>query len=120
AGSPEASAIGNFGGSGGKNSDDQDASNQTGSRNACIIETMEELGIMIWESEGSLYIEGYTGRDPLSGGAVDSGNDPYIAMMEGIAGCISSSPVVIEQAEAAEAVYPDFYEDLFSLAECKA
>ena len=94
-------------------------------RNACgkenefqiekLIQVLETLGVMIWEAEGDLFIEGYNGAEPLSGGRVSTFADGYIAMMEGIASCVSSSHVTIEKSEIIEKIYPKFFEKLYSM-----
>lgn len=80
-----------------------------------IIRVLEVLGIMIWESDNNLYIEGYSNTYPLSGGTIGCGGDERIAMMEGIASSICGSPLVIVSAEAIEKTYPGFFEDLIEL-----
>ncbi len=56
------------------------------------------------------------GPRPLKGGTVDSHNDHRIAMMAAIATAISSGPIVIENHQAVNKSYPDFFRDLETIS----
>ena len=53
----------------------------------------------------------------LSGGTVDSRNDHRIAMSFAVAGTICDGTVDILNGECVNISYPEFYSDLYSLAE---
>ncbi len=75
-----------------------------------VIETLENMGIMVWESEGNMYIEGDPGDEPLSGGYVDGGRNSQVIMMECAASCICRRAVSIYGAEYIEKADPSFFE----------
>lgn len=70
------------------------------------------LGAQVTELPDGLVIEG--GR-PLSGGTVSACGDHRIAMSAAIAAALSSAPVTVTGAEAAEKSYPRFWDDLQAL-----
>ncbi|MBQ8994699.1 MAG: 3-phosphoshikimate 1-carboxyvinyltransferase [Oscillospiraceae bacterium] len=55
------------------------------------------------------------GNGKLSGGTVDSQNDHRIVMAATIASCLSSSPILIQGAEAIQKSFPTFFDDLAAL-----
>lgn len=80
-----------------------------------IVSTQElilGLGGKVLEEEDSLTVFG-DGR--LSGGMVDSVNDHRIAMSASIASCICEKSVTLNDAQAVNKSYPDFYKDFESL-----
>lgn len=80
-----------------------------------IVSTRElilGLGGKVLEEEDSLTVFG-DGR--LSGGMVDSVNDHRIAMSASIASCICEKSVTLNDAQAVNKSYPDFYKDFESL-----
>lgn len=79
-----------------------------------MIKAMADIGCRITELDDGILIEGSCGR-PLTGGRVKSCNDYNIAMMTAIASCICDEPVVIEQADAVDRAYPDFFDVLDSM-----
>ncbi len=80
-----------------------------------VIETLENMGIMVWESEGNMYIEGDPGYEPLSGGYVDGGRNSQVIMMECAASCICRRAVSIYGAEYIEKADPSFFDRIQTL-----
>ena len=77
-----------------------------------VTEVIRTLGGDIEELEDGLIIRG-TGC--LKGGKVSSFNDHRIAMMTSIASLICEDKVIIDDADAVNKSYPDFYKDLEKL-----
>jgi 3-phosphoshikimate 1-carboxyvinyltransferase len=67
------------------------------------------LGVDIQNFENRIEI---TGREIINGGVVSSHGDHRIAMALAVAATKSTSPVIIEGAEAINKSYPDFFNDL--------
>ena len=74
-----------------------------------VTKVIKALGGDIEELEDGLIIKG-TGT--LKGGVVSSFNDHRIAMMAAIASLISKDKVKIEESEAVNKSYPDFFEHM--------
>ena len=55
------------------------------------------------------------GGNEVNGASVHSNHDHRIAMACAVAGIKATGPIVIEEAEAINKSYPDFYEDLKKL-----
>lgn len=77
-----------------------------------IYETISDLGgdIMLGDDSFKVY-----GNPTMTGGVVSSYNDHRIAMAAAIASCICEEPVIIEDAQAVNKSYPNFYEDFAAL-----
>ncbi|XMB71576.1 3-phosphoshikimate 1-carboxyvinyltransferase [Mycoplasmatota bacterium WC30] len=73
---------------------------------------LKKFGVQVTMDHDSLSI---TGTDNLKGNIFDSFNDHRIAMSLSIAATIADSKVTINNAEAVNKSYPDFYKDLQSL-----
>ncbi len=73
---------------------------------------LSKLGACIEETPDGMIIKGPT---PLSGGRCDSHGDHRLAMTLGIAGLISKEPVTIENPDAVNISYPDFWDELDKL-----
>lgn len=80
-----------------------------------VIETLENMGIMVWESEENIYIEGDPGYEPLSGGYVDGGRNSQVIMMECAASCICRRAISIYGAEYIEKADPAFFDRIQSI-----
>lgn len=72
-----------------------------------ITEGINKLGGEVYEGEDYLIIEG---KSMLEGGEVDSFNDHRIAMALAIASLKCKFPVIINNSEAVNKSYPQFYE----------
>ncbi len=77
-----------------------------------ICTCLKNLGAHIEEKNDGFII---TGREFLNGGKVNSFNDHRIAMMCAVAAVKCKNPVIIENAEAVNKSYPDFYIDYMKL-----
>jgi len=73
-----------------------------------VSKTLSALGVDIAETEDGLIIKG---RERLKGGIVDSCGDHRIAMMAAITSIACTQPVTIENAQAVNKSYPDFFKD---------
>ena len=67
---------------------------------------IKKLGGKIEFDENNIYVTGTS----LSGGTVSSANDHRIAMSAAIASLVCEGDVVIENAQAVEKSFGDFYE----------
>ena len=77
-----------------------------------VCDMLCALGADIRQTDDGLIING---RPSLKGGRVSSYNDHRIAMSAAVAACVCSAPVIIEDAEAVEKSYPDFWKDMSAL-----
>ncbi len=77
-----------------------------------VCKMIQNLGGTAIEYENSILIEG-TGA--LTGGTVDSCNDHRIVMAAAIASIICKNPVYINDAQAVNKSYPEFFEDFKKL-----
>lgn len=75
-------------------------------------ETLKSLGVEVFKTEDSLKI---IGTKNIKGNVCSSFNDHRIAMTLAIAGTVSDTKVVIQDAEAVNKSYPHFFSDLQSL-----
>ncbi len=78
-----------------------------------LIDIFEKMGIAIYLKEDEMFIAGGTG---LHAATVSSHHDHRIAMACSIAALNASGTVVIEDGEAINKSYPDFYQHLTELA----
>lgn len=78
------------------------------SNRAIVLQSeLGKIGINIKLENDVMIIYGET----IKGGIIDSNNDHRIAMAGTIASLISKNPITIQQAEAVNKSYPDFYKD---------
>lgn len=76
-------------------------------RLAAITQTLTSLGADIKELPDGLVI---TGKGRLHGGTIDTHNDHRIAMMAAVASLICDGKVTIQNADAVNKSYPDFFD----------
>jgi len=74
-----------------------------------LVDVFEKLGAHFTVKPNQMIIHG-TGK--LDGGDVHSHHDHRIAMAVAIASCISKSPIKIDQANAVNKSYPEFFNDV--------
>lgn len=77
-------------------------------RIAAICSQLSVLGVNLEELEDGFIINGGTGS--LHGGTVDSLNDHRMAMSLAVAGWVSQKPIVIQNAEAVNISFPEFWD----------
>lgn len=77
-------------------------------RLSSTYDMLKRLGADIKEEQDSLII---TGKQMLNGGSVYSFNDHRIAMTAAIASIVSKETVIIQDAQAVNKSYPDFFKD---------
>ena len=75
---------------------------------------LNKLGAKIETTEDGMIIHGPT---PLHGGSVESHGDHRIGMMLQIAALLTKDPVELNNPEAINISYPNFFTDLYSLIE---
>jgi len=73
---------------------------------------LKQMGVTVTKGSDFLTI---IGKNSINGGEFDSYNDHRIAMTLAIAGTISKTKITINNAEAINKSYPNFYKDLQSL-----
>ena len=81
-------------------------------RIAATVEGLNNLGARIEELDDGMSIKGGAS---LSGAEVRSHGDHRIAMTMAMAGLVATGETTIDQAEAADVSYPDFWETLATL-----
>ena len=81
-------------------------------RGLTLQEEFGKMGIVIKLQDDLMLVEGGTG---VNGATVHSHHDHRIAMACAIAGLIADGETIIEEAEAINKSYPDFYEHLKQL-----
>ncbi|MBR4768778.1 MAG: 3-phosphoshikimate 1-carboxyvinyltransferase, partial [Lachnospiraceae bacterium] len=69
---------------------------------------LHSLGADVTETEDGLVIRG---GKPLSGGIVSVYSDHRLVMAAALAACLSESPVMIDDADAADKSFPGFFEE---------
>lgn len=79
-------------------------------RIACMKEEMAKLGCMLEDDGDTVYVHG--GKGALRPSAVLGHNDHRIVMALSILAACSEQPITIEDAQAVNKSYPDFYQDL--------
>lgn len=78
-------------------------------RITCVKEELNKMGAIVSESQDEMY---FIGVDKLEGSEnLNSHNDHRIAMSLAVASTISSSPLIIENAECVKKSYPHFWDD---------
>ncbi len=77
-----------------------------------VARELSQLGANIVPTEDGMII---TGKTTLHGGTVSSLGDHRIGMMLGVASLICKEKVILEDYEAVEVSYPNFFEDLQAL-----
>jgi 3-phosphoshikimate 1-carboxyvinyltransferase len=88
--------------------------NKESDRAASLAEGFSGLGVPV-EVEGDLMrVRG----GAIRGGAIDARNDHRIAMAAAVAALASSAGVEIEGHECVRKSWPEFFEDLGSIARC--
>jgi len=73
---------------------------------------LNSVGASVSETSDGLII---TGKESLSGGVVQSFNDHRIAMTAAVISAGCSGEIIIENAEAVNKSYPNFFEDFLAL-----
>ena len=81
-------------------------------RITATVEGLNNLGARIEELDDGMSIKGGAS---LSGAEVRSHGDHRIAMTMAVAGLVATGETTIDQAEAADVSYPDFWETLATL-----
>jgi 3-phosphoshikimate 1-carboxyvinyltransferase len=88
--------------------------NKESDRAVSLAQGFSSLGVRV-EVEGELM---HVWGGAIRGGAVDAHNDHRIAMAAAVAALASSGGVEIEGAECVRKSWPEFFEDLGSIARC--
>jgi 3-phosphoshikimate 1-carboxyvinyltransferase len=86
--------------------------NKESDRGFALKTEFEKLGVLIELLDDEMRIHGV---NSISGNAVYSHNDHRIAMCLAIVGLFSMNGILIENAEAVDKSYPDFWKDLESV-----
>ena len=79
-----------------------------------ITENLRKMGADIQATEDGMIIHG---GKPLHGAEIDSHLDHRVAMSFAVAGLLSEGTLSIKNGECVNISYPEFYSDLYSLAE---
>ena len=79
-----------------------------------MTENLQKMGADIQATEDGMIIHG---GKPLHGAEIDSHLDHRIAMSFAVAGLLSEGTLSIKNGECVNISYPEFYSDLYSLAE---
>ena len=82
-------------------------------RISATVDGLAALGARISETEDGMVIEG---GSRLTGSRVKSHGDHRIGMTMAVAGLISSGETLIEESEAADVSYPEFWDTLEDLS----
>lgn len=82
-------------------------------RIATIASELRKLGIKIDELDDGFII---SGRQSLAGGIVNTHGDHRIGMAMAIAGLIAKDEIIIENSNAINISYPNFFEDLTKIS----
>ncbi len=85
--------------------------NKESNRALTLVNVFRSLGADISIKDDEMYIHGSL----LKGGIVDSHNDHRIAMAVAVAALTCEQPVTIQNAEAVDKSYPDFFKDIQSI-----
>lgn len=83
--------------------------NKESNRAEVLIKEFSKLGANIFIENDVMIIDG---KGYLKGGNIYSHQDHRIAMAAAVAGCIANDTIIIENAEAINKSYPDFFNDL--------
>ena len=79
-----------------------------------MTENLRKMGADIQATEDGMIIHG---GKPLHGAEIDSHLDHRVAMSFAVAGLLSEGTLSIKNGECVNISYPEFYSDLYSLAE---
>ena len=82
-------------------------------RISATVDGLAALGARISETEDGMVIEG---GSHLTGANVKSHDDHRIAMTMAVAGLVSNGETLIEESEAADVSYPEFWDTLEDLS----
>ena len=85
--------------------------NKESDRGKVLQAEFEKLGVRIDLEDDVMYIHG---QSSISGGTIDAHNDHRIAMCFGVLGMFTTTPIIIDGAEAVIKSYPSFWEELAS------
>ncbi len=83
--------------------------NKESNRAEVLIKEFSKLGANIFIENDVMIIDG---KGYLKGGNIYSHQDHRIAMAAAVAGCIADNKIIIENAEAVNKSYPDFFNHL--------
>ena len=83
-------------------------------RIAVMAENLRRMGADVIPTDDGMIIHG---GKPLHGASIDSHLDHRIAMSFAVAGAVCDGSLSIEVGECVNISYPEFYSDLYSLAE---
>lgn len=83
-------------------------------RIAVMAENLHRMGADVIPTDDGMIIHG---GKPLHGASIDSHLDHRIAMSFAVAGAVCDGPLSIEGGECVNISYPEFYNDLYSLAD---
>lgn len=79
-----------------------------------MTENLQKMGADIQATDDGMIING---GKPLHGAEIDSHLDHRVAMSFAVAGLLCDGPLMIRNGECINISYPEFYSDLYSLAE---
>ena len=79
-----------------------------------MTENLQKMGADIQATDDGMIING---DKPLHGAEIDSHLDHRVAMSFAVAGLLCDGPLTIRNGECVNISYPEFYSDLYSLAE---
>ena len=79
-----------------------------------MTENLQKMGADIQATDDGMIING---GKPLHGAEIDSHLDHRVAMSFAVAGLLCDGPLTIRNGECVNISYPEFYTDLYSLAE---
>ncbi|KXG43630.1 3-phosphoshikimate 1-carboxyvinyltransferase [Tepidibacillus infernus] len=85
-------------------------------RISTIVNELRQVGVKVEELTDGFVIEG---KQRIQGGQVSTHGDHRIGMAMAIAGLIAKEPIIIQQAEAVNISYPQFFEHLRQISTIK-
>jgi 3-phosphoshikimate 1-carboxyvinyltransferase len=85
--------------------------NKESDRGKVLQTEFKKLGVRIELDEDIMHIYG---QSSISGGIINANNDHRIAMCFGVLGMFTTTPIIIDGAEAVIKSYPSFWEELDS------
>ena len=83
--------------------------NKESDRGKVLQAEFEKLGVRIDLEDDVMHIHG---QASISGGTINANNDHRIAMCFGVLGMFTTTPIIIDGAEAVIKSYPSFWEEL--------